>query len=212
MLRGRWARVVLTTTAVQAAAFLVVGCAGSGRAAPAPVISLNGAGTPASTGQSPVPVESNPPGDSPDGLGYVVYSSPTGHYSFTHPEGWVQTGQAAAVTFVGKLSGVHAEPGVRKAPPTPADARTEIPALQAAQAAFEVRTVGAASLPAGNGVLIVYRRNSPPDPVTGRQYRDEVQRYEVVKGGREVIFEMFGPVGSDNVDAYRTMSQSLRIA
>ena len=58
---------------------------------------------------------------------------------------------------------------------------------------------------------IVYRRNSAPDQVTGRQYRDEVERYELVSGGREVVLEMYGPVGADNVDAYRTMVQSLRL-
>ena len=46
--------------------------------------------------------------------------------------------------------------------------------------AFELRSVAAASVPGGTGVLIVYRRNSAPDEVTGRQYRDEVQRYELV--------------------------------
>jgi hypothetical protein len=61
-------------------------------------------------------------------------------------------------------------------------------------------------------VRIVYRRNSAPDPVTGRQYRDEVERYELVAGGREIVIELFGPVGADNVDAYRTMVQSLRRA
>ena len=41
--------------------------------------------------------------------------------------------------------------------------------------------------------------------MTGRQYRDEVERYELVCGGREVVMELYGPVGADNVDAYRTM-------
>ena len=45
-----------------------------------------------------------------------------------------------------------------------------------------------------------------------RQYRDEVERYELVSGGREVVMELFGPVGSDNVDAYRTMIHSLRLS
>ena len=57
---------------------------------------------------------------------------------------------------------------------------------------------------------IVYRRNSAPGNVAGRQYRDEVERYELVSGGRELIVELFGPVGADNVDAYRTMVDSLR--
>jgi hypothetical protein len=72
--------------------------------------------------------------------------------------------------------------------------------------------VATVTLPSGSGVRIVYRRNSPPDAVTGRQYRDEVERYEIVAHGSEVILELFGPVGADNVDAYRTMSQSLRFS
>ena len=67
------------------------------------------------------------------------------------------------------------------------------------------------SLPAGSGVLIVFRRNSDPDPVTGRAYRDEVQEYEILAHGKLVRMDLAGPVGADNVDAYRTMSMSLRV-
>ncbi|MDX6206017.1 MAG: hypothetical protein QOF39_2074, partial [Frankiales bacterium] len=80
------------------------------------------------------------------------------------------------------------------------------------QAAFELRSITAVTEPGGVGVHIVYRRNSAPDPVTGRQYRDEVERYELVANGREVVMELYGPVGADNVDAYRTMVQSLRLS
>jgi hypothetical protein len=38
-----------------------------------------------------------------------------------------------------------------------------------------------------------------------------VERYELVSAGREVIVELFGPVGADNVDAYKTMITSLRL-
>ena len=84
--------------------------------------------------------------------------------------------------------------------------------MMRSQAAFELRSVAAVSLPSGAGVRIVYRRNSAPDPITGRQYRDEVERYEVAAGGRELAVELFGPVGSDNVDAYRIMIQSLKLS
>jgi hypothetical protein len=57
----------------------------------------------------------------------------------------------------------------------------------------------------------VFRRNSDADPVTGKVYRDEVQEYVVFRSGRLVRMDLYGPVGADNVDAYRTMSQSLRI-
>jgi hypothetical protein len=163
--------------------------------------------------QSAVAAESNPPGDIPDNLAFVPYTNATGHYSFQHPEGWVESERGTTVLFTDKLNGVQAQLGRAAAPPAVETARRDdVPLLQRTQAAFELRSVQAASVPAGRGVLIVYRRNSAPDPVTGRQYRDEVERYEIAGKGREVVLELFGPVGADNVDAYRTMIQSLRIA
>ncbi len=163
--------------------------------------------------QSPVAVESNPPGDIPDNIAYVAYTNNAGRYSFTHPEGWAQTGSGTSVMFTDKLNGVTVDVGAATAPPTVATAnQQDVPALKSSQPAFELKEVSAVTGTYGSGVLIVYRRNSAPDPVTGRQYRDEVQRYEVVSGGREVVMELFGPVGADNVDAYHQMITSLVIA
>jgi hypothetical protein len=77
--------------------------------------------------------------------------------------------------------------------------------------AFHLRDVTKVSLPGGTGVRIVFRRNSDPDPVTGKVFRDEVEEYLVYTSGRLVRMDLYGPVGADNVDAYRTMSRSLRI-
>ena len=162
--------------------------------------------------QRPVPAEKNPPGDIPDNLAFVAYRNGAGRYAFTHPEGWAETTRGSSVGFTDKLNGVQLSVGALSTPPTPASAGDQdVPKLKSTQAAFELRTISAAKLAAGTGVRIVYRRNSAPDPVTGRQYRDEVERYEIVSGGREVIVELYGPVGADNVDAYRTMIQSLRL-
>jgi hypothetical protein len=68
------------------------------------------------------------------------------------------------------------------------------------------------TLPAGSGVVIVYRRNSPPDPVTGRSVRQEVHRFEISGTNKVVAFTLFGAVGADNVDPYTRMSQSLRLS
>ncbi|MCU1672992.1 MAG: lipoprotein [Frankiales bacterium] len=172
--------------------------------------------SPASTGaaqQGAIPVEKNPPGDIPDNLAFVAYNNTTGKYTFTHPEGWAETTRGSTVTFTDKLNGVQVLTGSRTTPATVGSAKQQdVPALSGSQAAFELRGVTSVKVPAGTGVRIVYRRNSAPDPVTGRQYRDEVERYEIVGGGREVVMELFGPVGSDNVDAYRTMIQSLRLS
>jgi hypothetical protein len=185
------------------------GTAGPSNAAPSPTDS---SGVPAGDTQAPVPAEKNPPGDIPDNIAFVGYTNTAGRYRFTHPEGWAEKTRDTTVTFTDKLNGVQAMVGTATVAPTVGSAKQQdLAALTAGQAAFELRGVNAVTLPAGKGVRIVYRRNSAPDPVTGRQYRDEVERYELVSLGREVIVELFGPVGADNVDAYKTMITSLRL-
>jgi hypothetical protein len=159
-----------------------------------------------------VPVESNPPGDIPDNLAFVRYSNPRGGYSFTHPEGWARTGSGTRVRFTDKLNGVavvstHAS----QAPSLASAKRADVARLRGSVPAFELRGITRVTVPAGNGVRIVFRRNSDPDPVTNKVYRDEVEEYAVFHAGRLVRMDLFGPVGADNVDAYRTMSQSLSI-
>lgn len=170
-------------------------------------------GSPAAGGGAAVPVEKNPPGDIPDNIAFVAYTNTAGRYTFTHPEGWSESTHTSTVTFTDKLNGVLVITGTATTAPTVASAnQTDVPALKSSQAAFELRAVKAVTVPGGQGVRIVYRRNSAPDPVTGRQYRDEVERYEIVSGGREVVMELFGPVGADNVDAYKTMIDSLKLS
>lgn len=168
--------------------------------------------TAAATSVAPVPVESNPPGDIPDNLAFVRYTNRLGGYSFTHPEGWAQTGQGTGVRFTDKLNGVMVDAVAASQAPTTASARSvDVVRLRNSVPAFELRTVSAVSLPGGTAVRIVFRRNSDPDPVTGKVYRDEVQEYLIFRAGRLVRMDLFGPVGADNVDAYRTMSQSVTI-
>jgi hypothetical protein len=162
---------------------------------------------------TPVPVESNPPGDIPDDLAFVRYKNTAGGYSFTHPEGWAETRKGTRVRFTDKLNGVVIGVTTAARAPTVAAAKAEVvPRLQGTVPAFELGNVSPVTLPAGKGVHIVFRRNSDPDPVTGKVYRDEVEEYLVFHSGKLVAMDLYGPVGADNVDAYRTMSQSLTIS
>lgn len=160
-----------------------------------------------------MPVESNPPGDIPDTIAFVRYRNASGGYSFTYPEGWARTGTGTAVRFTDKLNGIAADTAGAPAAPTTATVRAaEIPRLQHTQPAFELKVVEPVTLPAGTGVRVVYRRNSTPDPVTGRQVRDEVESYLIAARGKSLRLDLFGPVGADNVDAYRTISRSLALS
>lgn len=160
-----------------------------------------------------MPVESNPPGDIPDNLAFVPYRNATAGYSFTHPEGWAESETGTTVTFTDKLNGITADNMSLPSPLTvEAVKQQEVPRLQQSQPAFELRSVEEVTLPAGPAVKVIYRRNSAPDPVTERQIRDEVEQYLVGTDSRGVRLALFGPVGADNVDAYRTISQSLTLS
>lgn len=177
--------------------------------APSPQPSSSTAAAPS---QQPAAVESNPPGDIPDNIAYVAYHNATGRYAFVHPEGWASIVRGSIVTFTDKLNGVTATAVTAGGAPTVATAKQDIAGLQATQPAFELRSVKPVTLPGGSGVLIVFRRNSAPDPVTGRVFRDEVERYEIYRSGHEVLLDLYGAVGSDNVDPYTKISQSLRLS
>lgn len=200
---------LLSTTAL--AVMTLAGCSGSSNA-PAAVPKATSTNGSSSGSAAPVPVESNPPGDIPDNLAFVKFSNAVGGYSFTHPEGWAKTGSGAKVRFTDKLNGVFVDSLKASSAPTVASARsTDVARLSRSVPAFKLVRVEKANLPSGPGVRIVFRRNSDPDQVTGKVYRDEVEEYIAFASGRIVRMDLYGPVGADNVDAYRTMSQSLRI-
>ncbi len=158
-------------------------------------------------------MESNPPGDIPDNVAFINYQNKAAGYRFTHPEGWTVAEQGPRVTITEKLNGISADTADFPSALTVAGVQQqEVPRLQRTEPAFELKSVDAVTLPAGPAVRVVYRRNSAPDPVTGRQFRDEVESYLVGAGPRHVRLELFGAVGSDNVDAYRTIAQSLQLS
>jgi hypothetical protein len=119
----------------------------------------------------------------------------------------------SSVTFTDKLSGVAATVVSAANPPSVASTkRADVARLRHSEPAFSLRSVQPVSLPAGKAVVVTFRRNSAPNAVTGKRYRDEVQEYLIWKNGHELRFDLFGVVGADNVDAYRTMSRSVRLS
>lgn len=58
------------------------------------------------------------------------------------------------------------------------------------------------------GMKTTYSRLSAPDPVTGKRLRLVIDRYEYGSGGKVAVVDLSTPVGVDNVDAYRLISES----
>jgi hypothetical protein len=126
------------------------------------------------------------------------------------PEGWARTQATGLVSFTDKLNTITLTT-VKAAAPTPASAQaTEVPRLRGSLRNFVLTSVGPVTRPAGTGVLIKYDAASQPDPVTGKVYTDEIERYEFYRGGVVAIVTLSGPQGADNVDPWRTVTESLR--
>jgi hypothetical protein len=176
---------------------LTAGCAG---AAPGPTAASNDSPTVAQP--APHATESNPPGDIPDNTVFVAYRHPGQPYEVKVPEGWARTDLPTGAGFTDKLNSVRVETAPASSPPTQASAR--------AQVSGEIRKVDTVKRNGGQAVRVVYRVDSAPDPVTGKVVRDEVERYSFYKGGRAAILSLIGPVGADNVDPWRTVSDSFR--
>jgi hypothetical protein len=212
-------RLAITAVTIGCAVLLAACAAGTTTSAatgpPAPTGSMR-AHAPSSTEapvptEQPVPTESNPPGDIPDNTQFVPYRAKAG-WSVSVPEGWARSTNGTTVTFTDKLNTVQvdAQPGAKV---TLAGVKhDDVHRLAASTRAFALQSVTTAHLPAGPAVLISYQANSDPNPVTGKQYRLDVLRYVLYRNGERTTLTLLSPVGADNVDPWRIVTQSLRPA
>ncbi|MET9241243.1 hypothetical protein [Nonomuraea sp. NPDC003709] len=152
---------------------------------------------------APQPTESNPPGDIPDSTVFVSYRHTGQPYEVKVPEGWARTDLPTGAAFTDKLNSIRIETRPAATPPTEVSVRNQVHN-------GDIRTLGMVSRNGGKAVRIVYRADSGPDPVTGKAVKDEVERYVFYHAGREAILTLSGPVGADNVDPWRTVSDSFR--
>ena len=86
----------------------------------------------------------------------------------------------------------------------------ELPAIASSTPNYRAGTVTAVQRNAGQVMLITYQGSSPPNSVTGKTQTDAFERYEYWHAGQEMILTLSGPVGADNVDPWRTVTDSLR--
>ena len=175
---------VLAGTMVLALTLLAAGCGGKGAA------------------------DSSASGDIPDNQVFVAYMSPAGGFSVKVPEGWARTEAGGAVTFTDKFNSVRLETvAAANAPTVQSVERDELPALGVASA-----KVSMVARSTGQVLLVTYQADGLPDPVTAKVPRLAVERYEFWRDGRTVLLTLSGAVGADNVDPWRTVSDSFRWA
>lgn len=173
------------------AAALVAGCGGSGSS---------------SSSRKP---EGSPAGDIPDTQAYISYMAPSGQYTVKVPEGWARTDTPTGATFTDNRNTIRIEATPSATAPDASSVQTvESPALRAVTPGFQLQGVTTASRPAGTAVVVRYLDDGPVDAVTGRPTRQAVQRYEFWRNGVRVALTLVSPVGADNADPWRRVTDS----
>jgi hypothetical protein len=173
-----------------------------------------GAGSVSTTTAAPGGVDPNAPevvapGDIPDTQVFVKIAGPGGRYLLKVPEGWSRTTAGATTTLTDHYNSVNATTTKVATAPTAATARTaEVARLQRAVPNFELVKVVTVKRTAGQAVLISYRAGSAADPVTGKRVAIDVERYEFWRNGTQVTLTLSGARGSDNVDPWKTITDS----
>jgi hypothetical protein len=205
---------------------LAVAAAGCGSSSNAGTTSSAGAGSATTTGTgagspstpttatsggvNPNQRETLPPGDIPDTIAYVPYAVPGAGLTVSIPEGWSRTNAPGIVKFTDKLNEVQLFTLPAKAAVTAAAAtRTEVPKLSGSVKTFKLQSVTTVSRTAGPAVRIAYLGDSQPDPVTGKVGTLAFERYDFFHKGKEVVLVLSSPNGSDNVDPWRKITNSL---
>ena len=196
-----------------AAAGLAVGCGSAKKSSPptattaaAPAATTTGATSTAGAGALQAEANSAAAGDIPDNQVFLTYRNRAVGYSMKYPEGWARQGSASKVTFRDKNNVIRAvvSPGAAW---TKASVAADVRALKGAQLQGGPQTVTLSGKPA---FKVVYRTVSAPNAVTGKRVTLTVDRYYVWKPGRRAVLDLGSPVGVDNVDAYRMISESFR--
>jgi hypothetical protein len=190
-----------------AAALGVAACSSGTSTGPA----QNGSPSAPAASAGAVATESAPAGDIPDSTVYVAYRPASGQYEVKVPESFARTSSATTASFTDKLNSISVELAKAASAPTVASARaTEVGQIQAAGPRVALAGVSTVTRSAGTAVLIRYSADSQPDPVTGKVYRNSVERYEYYRNGTEAIVTLTAPAGADNVDPWRKVTDSFR--
>ena len=164
----------------------------------------------ASGGVNPNQHESLPPGDIPDTIAYVPYAFPGAGFTVSAPEGWSRTNAAGTVSWTSNLNAIQVFALPAHGPVSVSSARqTEVPKISTSVKTFRLQSVTAVSRPAGPAVRIAYLGDSQPNPVTGKVGTLAFERYDFFHKGKEVVILVSSPLGSDNVDPWRKVTNSL---
>jgi hypothetical protein len=149
------------------------------------------------------------PGDIPDTQAFVSFSPAAGHYSVRVPEGWARTQNGSTVTFTDKYNSITIDASTAPVAPTVESIKAGGLVDVSSDPTFKLIDVKPVTRKGGTGVLARYEIGSAPNAVTGKKALLAVERYIFFHNGTTVALNLSGAKGADNVDPWKTVSDSL---
>ena len=184
----------------------------SAEAAPqtgSPVAAASKKATPKTVKSTNKGVEVSPAGDIPDNQAFVPFTPKSGGYVVSVPEGWARTESGTATSFTDKLNTIRMDATrVPVAPTKTTIATTELALIKGREPNVTGGKATLVTRKAGSAILLTYLRDGAANAVTGKVVREAVERYEFWRGGTQVTLTLSGPVGADNVDPWKIVTDS----
>jgi hypothetical protein len=197
---------------------VIAGCGGNGTSTVSSPTTAHGNGTkPEAKAEAEVTAEAEAPseaesaatGDIPDNQVFLTFVNRPAGYSIRYPEGWARRGAGPDVTFQEKANSIHLVVTQGSAP-TPTSVTGELERLKHSDPTIMIGQPERVSIGGAPVIKCTYTRLSAPDPVTGKRLPLTIDRYVYAHSGKVAVLDLATPVGVDNVDAYRMISQSFR--
>jgi hypothetical protein len=148
-------------------------------------------------------------GDIPDNQNFLTYTNRAGGYAISYPEGWARSGTGDQVHFRDKSNTIAVQV-VRGPAATPASVDRQLAQQAATDPCLSPGKAASVTVGPNQAVKVTYTTQGAKSPVTGQRPKISVDRYVYSKGGRVATVDLSNPVGVDNVDAYRMISESFR--
>jgi hypothetical protein len=213
---------ILFAAAIFVAAAVLAGCgSGSGggsssttaAAAPSTSPTVASAAKSASCGSSvssgSSEAASTAAGDIPDNQNFLTFQNRPAGYSVSYPEGWARSGSGNQVTFQDKSNTIAIQL-TRGPAATPASVDKLLKQQAGTDPCLSRGSAQSVTVGPNQAVKVTYTTQGAKSPVTGQRPKITVDRYIYSKGGKVATVDLANPVGVDNVDAFRMISESFR--
>jgi hypothetical protein len=148
-------------------------------------------------------------GDIPDNQNFLTFQNRPAGYSIKYPEGWARSGSGTNVSFQDKSNTVTiaVQPGSQ---PTTASVTRDLKQQASTDPCLSPGTPQTVTVGPNQAIKVTYTTQGAKSPVTGQRPKVMVDRYVFFKNGKVAVVDLSNPVGVDNVDAYRMISESFR--